>query len=401
MYGLVLEGGGAKGAYQIGAFKALQELGLEIGAVAGTSVGALNGAMIVQGDIEKAYEMWQNISPSKVIEIDELRLKELKARHLKTGNLSYYFKRLREILGDGGLDVSPLRNLLVENIDEEKLRQSPMDLGIVTVSLSDMKPLELFIEDIPTGQLVDYLMASSGLPVFKQEPLGGKRFIDGGFHDNLPVNLLVSKGYTDIIAIRTFGPGRHQKINNRDLKIQYISPVDDLGGVLHFDGDMARRNLKLGYYDALRVFRGLQGKHYYLTPDKEEDFFLQVLTAWPEKSVLSIGEIMGCHSLPCKRMLFEQIIPRLIEMLKMERKANYAELSVLLLEELASRYQVERFKVYSLEEFLAEIKKQYISQQGVTGSGVPVLHKRNRLIPQFASEEVFAEIAYHIFEEIL
>jgi NTE family protein len=44
MYGLVLEGGGAKGSYQIGACQAMQELGVEFGAVAGTSIGALNGA---------------------------------------------------------------------------------------------------------------------------------------------------------------------------------------------------------------------------------------------------------------------------------------------------------------------------------------------------------------------
>ena len=45
-YSLVLEGGGAKGAYQIGAWKALKEAGVKINAVAGTSVGALNGALI-------------------------------------------------------------------------------------------------------------------------------------------------------------------------------------------------------------------------------------------------------------------------------------------------------------------------------------------------------------------
>ena len=48
-YGLVLDGGGARGAYQIGAWKALREAGVKIEAVAGTSVGALNGALICMG----------------------------------------------------------------------------------------------------------------------------------------------------------------------------------------------------------------------------------------------------------------------------------------------------------------------------------------------------------------
>ena len=55
-YGLVLEGGGAKGAYQIGAWKAMQEAGVKIKGIAGTSVGALNGALICMGDLEKAEQ---------------------------------------------------------------------------------------------------------------------------------------------------------------------------------------------------------------------------------------------------------------------------------------------------------------------------------------------------------
>ena len=53
-YGLVLEGGGAKGAYQIGAWRALKEAGVKIKGVAGTSVGALNGALICMDDYENA-----------------------------------------------------------------------------------------------------------------------------------------------------------------------------------------------------------------------------------------------------------------------------------------------------------------------------------------------------------
>lgn len=62
MYGLVLEGGGAKGSYHIGAYKAIKEMGIEIKGIAGTSVGALNGALITQGDFERAYDLWESIS---------------------------------------------------------------------------------------------------------------------------------------------------------------------------------------------------------------------------------------------------------------------------------------------------------------------------------------------------
>ena len=66
-YGLVLDGGGARGAYQIGAWKALVEAGVKFNAVAGTSVGALNGALICMGDVEKAESFWREWSVSSVM----------------------------------------------------------------------------------------------------------------------------------------------------------------------------------------------------------------------------------------------------------------------------------------------------------------------------------------------
>lgn len=401
MYGLVLEGGGARGAYQIGACKALQELGLQIGAVTGTSVGALNAAMVVQGDIDKTYQLWENISPAKILAVDEERLLELRQQHLNTSNLSYYLKRFREILGDGGLDVTPLRTLLEENVDEDKVRRSAIDLGIVTVSLSDFKPLELFIEDIPEGRLADYLMASAGFPAFKPKFMDGKRFIDGGFHDNLPINLMISRGFTDIIVIRTFGPGRVRKVMKKGLHVKTISPVDDLGGILDFDGDLAKRNLQLGYFDALKLFQDLDGKRYYLDLQINEEFFMQMLINLTEKKVLSIGKLLGFRGLPYRRMLFEQIVPQIRELLKIDRKANYAEFSILLLEEIAIRNQVDRFKIYTLDEFLAAIKAQYIPHRGRVRPELPDLLKRGRLAPLLAREEMINEVIYQLFEEFL
>ena len=76
MYALVLEGGGAKGSYQIGACKALKELGIDFVAVAGTSIGALNGAMVVQDQLDKAYEIWYNITPAQIFNLEEEGLKK-------------------------------------------------------------------------------------------------------------------------------------------------------------------------------------------------------------------------------------------------------------------------------------------------------------------------------------
>ena len=66
-YGLVLEGGGAKGAYQIGAWKALKEAGIHIKGIAGTSVGALNGALIAMDDFEKAEKIYNGKRNRQII----------------------------------------------------------------------------------------------------------------------------------------------------------------------------------------------------------------------------------------------------------------------------------------------------------------------------------------------
>lgn len=61
-FGLVFAGGGGKGAWQLGVWKALEEAGIRRKAVSGTSVGALNAALYAQGDYDKAIDAWMSIS---------------------------------------------------------------------------------------------------------------------------------------------------------------------------------------------------------------------------------------------------------------------------------------------------------------------------------------------------
>ena len=95
---IVLESGGAKGSYEIGACKALEELGIKVSAVTGTSVGALNGAMVAQHETDKAYKLWYEISPSKVMKIDEKRLRQLASLKIKPDDMHYYIKMIGEIV---------------------------------------------------------------------------------------------------------------------------------------------------------------------------------------------------------------------------------------------------------------------------------------------------------------
>ena len=76
--GIVFSGGGGKGAYAVGVWKALREFGLTQGvqAVAGTSVGGLNGALFIHGDIGLAERLWLDISTDKILQFNIEQLAE-------------------------------------------------------------------------------------------------------------------------------------------------------------------------------------------------------------------------------------------------------------------------------------------------------------------------------------
>ena len=76
----VLSGGGSRGAYELGVWQALRELGIPIHIAAGTSVGALNGAMVAQDDFEGAVRLWNELETHMVFDLDEKKKKQTKIK---------------------------------------------------------------------------------------------------------------------------------------------------------------------------------------------------------------------------------------------------------------------------------------------------------------------------------
>ncbi|GAA0180792.1 patatin-like phospholipase family protein [Clostridium sediminicola] len=400
MYGLVLEGGGAKGAYHIGAYKALMEKNIEISAITGTSIGALNGAMLVQGDFQKAYDLWYNISNSQIFDVDDEILDELKKYQLNQTNISYLLRQSLKIMNNKGIDTKTIRKIINDNINEDKLRNSKIDFGIVTVSLSDMKPMEIFVEDIPKEKVKDYLMASANFPAFKLEKLDGKVFIDGGLYDNFPIRLMLSKGYDKIIAIRTYGIGVERKINTKKLDITYINPSEDLGNTLDFNKETSRKNLKLGYYDALKVLDGLKGNKYYIDNSNNPDFFTELLWKLSKENCNMIGEIFGYKGIPHRRMLFELIIPRVVDLLDLDKERDYEDICIELCEIIALELEMERFKIYELGDFLEELYTKFQSNNKEYKSSIPKFIKTNSILSKVVKDEVLKEIVIVLLQNI-
>ncbi len=364
MLGLALEGGGARAAFHFGAYKALYDLGYRFDGIVGTSIGAINGAVIAQGDYEQGLEFWNKIDSSDLFDISR-SLPRIE-NGINKDTLKLVSEQFKTFIGNTkGLDTSKIRKLLNTLIDEDKLRLSSVDFGIVTVSLSDLKPLELFKEDIPEGKIVEYIMASANLPAFKLEPLDGKYYLDGGFWDNCPSNMLLSRGYDEIIEIRTNSLGVTRKLKKKDIKLTTIMPSESLGGILEFKSDRAKHNFTLGYLDAMRVLRSLKGKYYYLTPSHEPDRYFELFCSLPEALKLSCAKLLKLDTNgDSNRIFFEKVIPEMSKLLSLPPSASYEDIFIAMCECMGQIREIDRYSEKTVSQLVSQIKKRRIKRSG-------------------------------------
>ena len=312
-FGLILAGGGAKGAYQMGAWRAMLDLGVEFEAIAGTSIGAINGALIAQGNFDKAMKFWGSAEVANGINLPG----ELKANDnlFSFSNMPQIF---HEILRNGGVDVSPAKQIVADNIDETVVRANNIPLAIVTFDLNGMKPVEMFVDEMPEGTLVDYLMASARFPGLNNQGPEDTKYIDGGVYDNAPLGVLRKKGINRLIVIDISSrKGIGHKPDWSCADIIYIRPYDvqDLGAAFEFDKEMNERRMSMGYYDTKKAFGYLYGLDYYFN----ENEYRKLLAEYGYKTC---GQLEG----------------------------------------LARSLGVERLQIYSAEAFVEAIKVAYLAK---------------------------------------
>lgn len=350
-YGIVLGGGGAKGSYEIGVWKALLELDIPISAVVGTSVGALNGAIMVQGNFDIAYKLWTNLDMQSVINLENNPSIDYRKLRLKD-----FIAAARKFIENKGIDITPLREMLVKYINESEIRESPIDFGLVTFSLSDFKPVTVFKNEIPEGLLIDYLLASSCLPGFQTLEINSKRFVDGGIYDNIPISLILKKGIKDIIVVDVSGIGVVRKVSLKGLNVIYIKNSDPLCGTLQFDGEICKNGITMGYLDSLKCFGVYKGKRFYINISILQDNLSGPLTI-AEMSILDSMLDLKTNSIsankiinyPLLRTLYKYTVGRLNSSSIIQAAAEIA----------AEVYGIERLKVYTWEELIEEILQSY------------------------------------------
>ena len=207
----------------------------------------------------------------------------------------------------------------------------------------------------------DMLLASSYLPVFKNEKLHGKTYMDGGVTNVLPVNALLDRGYENLILIRIFGVGHEKKITIPDqVTVLEIAPRTGLGSILQFDGAKSRRNMRIGYFDAMRMLYGLEGRIYYIEQKEEECYYLkQLVQIAPEALKLLLDgykpEREAGGELRC---YMEKILPQIAAELKLGSNWNYKTLYLSMLEACARLLRIRKYQIYTVDELLGAVRKK-------------------------------------------
>lgn len=266
---IALGAGGARGAYQIGAWKALRELGVDYDIVVGSSIGSVNGVAMVQDDYDLALDLWKNISVDKIFAGDVDLDFEPQDIIGSTGKL---VSLLIKILTNKGLDISPFLDLLNDIVDEEKVRASAREFGIVALRVPLIKGMEITKEKMKVGYMAKYILASSSaFPVFPVCEVDGNKYIDGGYYDSLPIKFARNLGAEEVVAIDVSLSTTHEEeLSSND--VIYIKSAWSLGPFLDFDNESIMRNMDLGYNDTMKVYGKYRGFRYTFLLNDEESF---------------------------------------------------------------------------------------------------------------------------------
>lgn len=357
MRGLVLEGGGAKGSFHIGVLKALFERGYTFDGVAGTSIGAINGAIIAQGDFEKLYDLWYSATPSLLFDFEEDMVDRILEKNYDKSVVKYMFKTVKNLISSRGVSLDKARELIDKWVDEDKLRQSKVDFCLVTVAQGDdWVPLELFKNDIPKGEIKDYVLTSAYLPIFNRPLVGGRMFMDGGVYDNCPINPLVHKGYDEIVAIKVGAKMPSRFVIDETVKVNVIEPSESLGKLLDFRTETIRHNIKLGYYDALKFLDKHVGRFYYIKRLTYKDFvnFTENLNYYVFSSWSTILNTNGN-----RQNIYSKLVEAVTEELALPWNLDKEEVFFAMIEVYAQEFGVEKFVIYDIDGFLKAVKKAW------------------------------------------
>ncbi len=247
---LVFQGGGALGAYQGGVYQALHEAGIEPEWVVGTSIGAINGAIIAGNDIdsrlERMREFWDRIERKPLFGIKALdHLAGHSGAYLMTmlGGIPGYFSPnhalafgLNASLGVENAafyKIDELRKTVGDVIDFERIKsgQTRLTVGAVNVRTGKMH----YFDNRDLDVTADHVLASGAVPPgFPAVRIDGDPYWDGGLYSNTPIEVVFDdnpRRDSVVFSVQIFpiaGPEPESlwQVMSRQIDIQYASRAD-------------------------------------------------------------------------------------------------------------------------------------------------------------------------------
>lgn len=339
---LVFAGGGSKGAYEFGAWKAFVDMGLEFDIVTGVSIGSINAGFYAQNDFEAAEIVWQEMN------MDSIMVNGINIDY----NLKSFIDQRKSVIPflknyNKGADITPFINMIEKYKDEEKFFKSNIDFGLVTVKFPSMTPVEITKKDINEGYFAKWIIAScSCFPVFPLCEIDGQSYIDGGYYDNLPIATAFRLGADSVVAIDLNYEGTHPAYMKHPL-VKYIKPSVDLGSFLHFDREALDRMICLGYNDTKKAFGLLYGKKYsFIMPDFER---LRELALSFVRDI-TYYELSGEYSLSLSRPLINAQCTDIITRERVAGEISAEEYFLLALEKTMDMFDYDESLVYSMKD---------------------------------------------------
>ena len=262
--GIVLDGGGGRGAYQIGVWKYLKESKLynSISAISGTSVGGLNSCLFALDEYNLAETIWTQKIQDKILSID-IDIKEICSKialqfgiqnFVPGASIISFFTMLST---RGYFSRKGLIEIIDEYVDLNELSKMEFPIYATCVELPLFETRYFKLNGYDTETIKKILLATSAIPIiFPKEEIEGKYYYDGGIKDNSPITPLYEEGCTDIIVIH-LKADEILKDRREGVNIYEICPQEDLGnffkGTLDFSTEGAYRRIEQGYRDAKEI----------------------------------------------------------------------------------------------------------------------------------------------------
>lgn len=263
--GLVFSGGGGRGAYQIGVWKALREMGLEkdVRAIAGTSIGALNAALFLQGDVRAAEKVWRSVDPSQIFSPQPELERLAKQKRTRLLQLVQTAARTGLFSRDG------LKELIDSHLDLERIAASSIKSWVTLRRLDHVESRRSRVQYLPLHgadpeRIRSYLLASSAIPfVYGPETIDDVPYTDGGIgipSDVTPIRPVYNDGCDLIVVVysdrwRSIDAKRFE--NSRIVEITPREPLPILMGTFDFTPRGVRRRIRQGYEDGLQAMQSL------------------------------------------------------------------------------------------------------------------------------------------------